>query len=1547
MQPSANRQQQTGNPSQRVTRSVVLFAKALTASDCCTSISKGGRITIPRVAVESNLPSVADKKHHEVVALDANDIEWTFVIKSWPNGGENKRVYVMEKTAPYMRRNKMKIGDVIAITRRPDAQLGVEFNSEAALHAVSQGRGFCDNGKPAAVLRHNPLAGLAAVAEQASNGPAGYGEAHATPKARTLAADRPPSTHSPQGVLVGKILTKADVEHCRVVLPRMAMEANMPEVVDANLLHVELLDESGLSWPVTLSMSCSGIAKRMFILEKIGVYLQQHNLKPGDCIAIKRTYDDLLHVVINPDAPANVREGPAVSGKDIDAVPAVGVVTDSADSMDVSRRQSVRRRRFKSGCEVNFARMLCGSLNRNGLADPFKNNEDDTFPEEQLPPPLQEHEPPIASDRPSRRARHADAADAAPGHSQHLMHHFPVAQLQHQALRLQHTGSRPVQFPSFFDIYPAHAQAASQAFAAHGAAPHTMQQSVANVNGNGDAGPSGIHGILPNHQMADLPVPRPLSGMSGARDSALAGVSPAVPTALGPVDMGGDAGVSQTAAPSTAAEAAAAAPVGMDELCRVQQAGSSTFTAPPYTSSGVGTTGIMHRPVHYPTPTSGVPSLFHTSLPPAGIPQPDGALSQGLGAVPGLPSSSFPTSCSFPPNSSAADMFPPNLYYGAAADAARLYAHHMAPFAETSNISPYGPAGLSTFLPIPLAATGLQPPKVEGMTVVPPAPSQTHPAGSPPGAAVETGRKRKTPGSSQKKAGKGAAAEVHGPVIARRAANRPPPQVPHGSLGKGSGTPKNLARSHVLVAKVLTNSDTHGRIILPRVSVEANLTFLMGYRSYSLPVKDRGGRTWEFVIKSWANGTENRRVYVLEQTGEYLKVNRLGVGDAVGICTNEDGDLVVASNSEEVRQATVRPTYGAAAVQHMPPPPPGKAESFTNGAPGRCSRSPCCTKFAGHSGFCSGPRALNESNGAARLRQDEPEEPTDQLQRRSSAAAAQEEAEDLSAAEEVVAGDMAVGTLVITHLTPQDLRAKEILLPKQAVEANILPALTYSLLKFKVIDDKGREHEVLLRSFVHGQETMYLLDRLADLLHSVNAQAGDMLMLTRDETGPVKVHLESIKYNHGAADGMARHTAFRQAHEDADGFDDDKAQFGSVLLCTRTSGCAKSAGHQGFCSGHKGFRRRFFEDMPTHADDRSSGDWCDCGSGTDSQEEDDDAADQLGPLASRFSGSPRNNLGKRKGHSHGAAPAKRAAVRQEVRVTCGSSSGMYDITRGCIALRAAQHGQIVNLELSPSEFEEHVMGCKQDWKQSLLVEVGQQDRAGMQQALPLGTWLHQHSIAVDQHGVLMPAKSSRFAREAGLQPQPSLSGPPAHHTARTSKAGRPLHLVEIATSGRARSLPTLAKAAAHTHLARFASKPVPRAYVPKRARSKAGGMSGRTEAVTSQDSLAAEVLLSLCPSGFRETGNDVADGVVESAAPLPVEEPLHSAGSLPMQQPLEPAEPTPDEQKGLCQTERTLSIPLVDSRGYGGMANMDPAGSAVFDQIFDGAGHLLEAMEAN
>lgn len=163
------------------------------------------------------------------------------------------------------------------------------------------------------------------------------------------------------------------------------------------------------------------------------------------------------------------------------------------------------------------------------------------------------------------------------------------------------------------------------------------------------------------------------------------------------------------------------------------------------------------------------------------------------------------------------------------------------------------------------------------------------------------------------------------------------------------------------------------------------------------------------MIKSWANGTEHRRVFVLEQAAEFLRSHGIGVGDAVGICTDENGEpdltsvllgqmlllcapkgslqqfagqagahehhvlpaapahlpalpdrpageLVVEANTEEVRQATVSPKYGALALA-APPPGATAAVPLAAGASGRCIRSPHCTKAAGHPGFCSGPKA--------------------------------------------------------------------------------------------------------------------------------------------------------------------------------------------------------------------------------------------------------------------------------------------------------------------------------------------------------------------------------------------------------------------------------------------------------------------------------------------------------------------------------------------------------------------------------------------------------------
>ena len=51
-----------------------------------------------------------------------------------------------------------------------------------------------------------------------------------------------------------------------------------------------------------------------------------------------------------------------------------------------------------------------------------------------------------------------------------------------------------------------------------------------------------------------------------------------------------------------------------------------------------------------------------------------------------------------------------------------------------------------------------------------------------------------------------------------------------GSRSEAQAAGEGAAHGFVLVAKALTKSDTNGRVILPRVMVETNLPFLMGYR---------------------------------------------------------------------------------------------------------------------------------------------------------------------------------------------------------------------------------------------------------------------------------------------------------------------------------------------------------------------------------------------------------------------------------------------------------------------------------------------------------------------------------------------------------------------------------------------------------------------------------------------------------------------------------------------------------------------------------------------
>lgn len=76
-----------------------------------------------------------------------------------------------------------------------------------------------------------------------------------------------------------------------------------------------------------------------------------------------------------------------------------------------------------------------------------------------------------------------------------------------------------------------------------------------------------------------------------------------------------------------------------------------------------------------------------------------------------------------------------------------------------------------------------------------------------------------------------------------------------------------------------------------------------------MQVKDHMGLTWEFNLKSWANGAESRRVYVLEKMAPYLKRYDLGVKDAIGICASDKGELVVEFNTPAVCSLFVGSTY--------------------------------------------------------------------------------------------------------------------------------------------------------------------------------------------------------------------------------------------------------------------------------------------------------------------------------------------------------------------------------------------------------------------------------------------------------------------------------------------------------------------------------------------------------------------------------------------------------------------------------------------------------------
>ncbi|KAL4443641.1 hypothetical protein ABPG75_011378 [Micractinium tetrahymenae] len=469
------------------------------------------------------------------------------------------------------------------------------------------------------------------------------------------------------------------------------------------------------------------------------------------------------------------------------------------------------------------------------------------------------------------------------------------------------------------------------------------------------------------------------------------------------------------------------------------------------------------------------------------------------------------------------------------------------------------------------------------------------------------------------------------------------PSVACGAADAVDAAAPLLRRRCVLVAKQLTNSDaSSGRIILPRVAVESNLSFVLGYRHYALAVKDCNGRRYEFMIKSWANGTEHRRVFVLEQVADFLRSHGIGVGDAVGICTDESGELVVEANTEEVRQATVSPKYGALALA-APPPGATAAVPLAAGASGRCIRSPHCTKAAGHPGFCSGPKAAAaaaakqhrsaaahhasharhahhhsahacqpgtsdaSARGAAAGSGSSGEEAATRLATPRAAASRQaaitSTAEFASAAAAAGAAlpsslglaphDIAAipaGLRIVKPLTAYDLSSRRVVMPAPEVEAGVHNAGATDLLTLAAVDEGQRWVFPTLRAWTNvAARRGYLLDGLADWLANRGAREGDCLVVSRDsDASPPRLELLPSGALAGSAPKqpampetaaptfsvlpLLLHPIHQQPGRGLVLLTQRRGAAGG--MCSKTATCTKPAGHQGFCSGHKGFKRR-------------------------------------------------------------------------------------------------------------------------------------------------------------------------------------------------------------------------------------------------------------------------------------------------------------------------------------------------------------------------------------
>ncbi|KAL5656117.1 hypothetical protein ACJX0J_035436, partial [Zea mays] len=95
----------------------------------------------------------------------------------------------------------------------------------------------------------------------------------------------------------------------------------------------------------------------------------------------------------------------------------------------------------------------------------------------------------------------------------------------------------------------------------------------------------------------------------------------------------------------------------------------------------------------------------------------------------------------------------------------------------------------------------------------------------------------------------------------------------------------------VLLQKELRNSDVSqlGRIVLPKKEAESYLPILMAKDGKSLCMHDLlNSQLWTFKYRYWFNNKS--RMYVLENTGDYVKAHDLQQGDFIVIYKDDENN---------------------------------------------------------------------------------------------------------------------------------------------------------------------------------------------------------------------------------------------------------------------------------------------------------------------------------------------------------------------------------------------------------------------------------------------------------------------------------------------------------------------------------------------------------------------------------------------------------------------------------------------------------------------------------